>query len=111
MTDMVGTAAIFIAYRESDAKAYAIAVRDVLEAAFGEDALFLDKDTLTAGAWAPQLSAGIARCRVFVLVIGRHWLDARAARPGSSRDVPAGRLRSLSARGPKLMRLRDSSGK
>jgi hypothetical protein len=77
--ESVGTAAIFIGYRESDAKAYAIAVRDVLEAAFGEDALFLDKDTLTAGAWAPQLSAGIARCRVFVLVIGRHWLDARAA--------------------------------
>lgn len=69
-------AAIFVAYRESDAKAYAIAVRDALEAAFGDAAVFLDKDKLAAGAWAPQLEAGIAGCRVFVLVIGRGWLDA-----------------------------------
>jgi len=75
-----GMAAIFIAYRESDAKAYAIAVRDALEAAFGEGAVFLDRDTLIAGAWAPQLEVGITSCRVFVVVIGPGWLGARDAR-------------------------------
>jgi hypothetical protein len=69
-------ATIFIAYRESDAKAYAIAVRDALVAAFGDAAVFLDRDALAAGAWAPQLEAGIAGCRVFLLIIGRGWLDA-----------------------------------
>ena len=82
----MGPAAIFIAYRESDAKAYAVALRDVLEAAFGADAVFLDKDTLTAGPWAPQLNAGIAACRVFVLVIGRSWLDARVSTGGRRLD-------------------------
>jgi len=72
----LGMAAIFVAYRESDAKAHATAVRDALEAAFGEGAVFLDKDKLREGPWAPQLEAGIAACRVFVLVIGRGWLDA-----------------------------------
>jgi hypothetical protein len=69
-------AAIFVAYRESDAKAHATAVRDALEVAFGEGAVFLDKDKLREGPWARQLEAAIAGCRVFVLVIGRGWLDA-----------------------------------
>jgi len=69
-------AAIFIAYRESDGKAYAVGVRDALVAAFGEAAVFLDRDALAAGAWAPQLEAGIVGCRVFVLIVGRGWLDA-----------------------------------
>ena len=81
-------AAIFIGYRESDAKAYAIAVRDALETAFGEGAVFLDRDTLAAGAWEPQLEAGIAACRIFVLVIGRGWLAARNAAGARRLDDP-----------------------
>nr|HET7859612.1 TIR domain-containing protein [Caldimonas sp.] len=69
-----------------DAKAYAIAVRDALEAAFGEETVFLDRDALVAGAWAPQLEVGITSCRVFVVVIGRGWLDACDVRGGRRLD-------------------------
>jgi TIR domain len=67
---------IFIAYRQSDSKAWAIGLRDALAAAFGEDAVFLDKDGLGAGLWSAQIHDAIAQCRVLLVVIGRGWLAA-----------------------------------
>lgn len=67
---------IVITYRESDAKAWAIALRDALALAFGDDGVFLDKDGLQAGPWPAQLQQAIRQCRVMLVVIGRHWLDA-----------------------------------
>lgn len=68
---------IFIAYRQSDSKAWAIGLRDALAAAFGDDAVFLDKDGLGAGPWSAQIRDAIAHCRVLLVVIGRGWLEAR----------------------------------
>lgn len=70
---------IFIAYRQSDAKAWAVAVRDTLVEAFGVEAVFLDRDTLEAGSWSAQLEQAISRCRVLIVVIGPAWLRAGAA--------------------------------
>lgn len=72
-------ASIFVAYRESDAKAWAIALRDTLVQAYGSDAVFLDKDSLQAGAWSAQLERAIEGCRVMLVVMGAGWLQARDA--------------------------------
>ena len=42
---------IFISYRQADAKAWAIGLRDDLAKMFGDEQVFLDKDTLQAGNW------------------------------------------------------------
>lgn len=67
---------IFISYRESDAKAWAISLRDELAVAFGESRIFLDKDTLQAGDWHAQLRKALEQCKVVLVVMGRDWLAA-----------------------------------
>jgi hypothetical protein len=70
---------IFISYRESDAKGWAVLLRDSLAARFGADAIFFDKDGLSAGAWDPQLDAALAESRTVLVLIGSTWLDAKDA--------------------------------
>ena len=65
---------IFISYRQADAKAWAISLRDDLARVFGEDRVFLDKDTLTAGNWREQIQRALQRCKVVLVVIGPRWL-------------------------------------
>ncbi len=67
-------AGIFISYRQADAKAWAIALRDGLAQVFGEDQVFLDKDTLHAGNWRRQIHLALERCTVVLLVVGPRWL-------------------------------------
>lgn len=79
---------IFISYRDDDAKPWAITLRDNLAEAFGEEHLFLDKDTLHAGPWRDQIEAALARCAVMLVVIGRHWLTASDAQGRRRLDLP-----------------------
>jgi len=65
---------IFVSYRQADAKAWAIALRDDLAEVFGDDQVFLDKDTLHAGNWREQIQRELERCRVVLIVIGPRWL-------------------------------------
>jgi hypothetical protein len=67
-------AGIFISYRQADAKAWAISLRDDLARVFGEDQVFLDKDTLHAGNWRDQINRALDRCAVALIVIGPRWL-------------------------------------
>jgi hypothetical protein len=67
-------AGIFISYRQADAKAWAIALRDDLAKVFGEEQVFLDKDTLHAGNWRDQIRLALDRCTVVLIVIGPRWL-------------------------------------
>jgi hypothetical protein len=67
-------AGIFISYRQADAKAWAISLRDDLAKVFGADQIFLDKDTLRAGNWREQIQAALYRCTVMLVVIGPRWL-------------------------------------
>lgn len=67
-------AGIFISYRQADAKAWAISLRDDLARRFGEGQVFLDKDTLHAGNWRDQIRAALDRCSVVLIVIGPRWL-------------------------------------
>jgi hypothetical protein len=67
-------AGIFISYRQADAKAWAIGLRDDLANTFGDDQVFLDKDTLHAGNWRAQIERALDRCNVVLIVIGPRWL-------------------------------------
>jgi len=67
-------AGIFISYRQADAKAWAIGLRDDLATAFGDDQVFLDKDALGSGKWRDQLERALKQCSVVLVVIGRQWL-------------------------------------
>jgi hypothetical protein len=67
-------AGIFISYRQADAKAWAISLRDDLAEVFGADQVFLDKDTLHAGNWRDQIHGALDRCTVMIVVIGPRWL-------------------------------------
>jgi hypothetical protein len=67
-------AGIFISYRQADAKAWAISLRDDLAKVFGEDQVFLDKDALHAGNWRDQINQALDRCAVALIVIGPRWL-------------------------------------
>jgi hypothetical protein len=79
---------IFISYRQDDAKAWAISLRDNLAKAFGEEHVFLDKDTLHAGTWRDQLDAALAHCAVVLVVIGKRWLTASDAQGRRRLDMP-----------------------
>ena len=66
--------AIFVSYRQADAKAWAISLRDDLAAVFGEDQVFLDKDALQVGNWREQIQHQLGRAKVVLVVIGPRWL-------------------------------------
>jgi hypothetical protein len=68
-------AGIFVSYRQADAKAWAISLRDDLAEVFGGDQVFLDKDTLHAGNWRHQIQTALDRCKVALIVIGPRWLS------------------------------------
>ncbi len=69
-----GRVGIFISYRQADATAWAISLRDDLAKVFGDEQVFLDKDTLHAGNWRTQIQGALDRCRVVLVVIGPRWL-------------------------------------
>ena len=65
---------IFISYRQEDAKPWALLLRKELAEVFGDEWVFLDKDTLHAGNWRAQIHEALNQCRVVLVVIGRQWL-------------------------------------
>lgn len=67
---------IFVAYRKSDAGAWASLLSDQLVAAYGDDRVFLDRDRLETGGWQQQIETALARCSVVLIVIGPRWLTA-----------------------------------
>lgn len=67
-------AGIFVSYRQGDAKAWAIGLRNDLAKSFGEDKVFLDKEALGPGNWRDQIQRALDRCNVVLIVIGPRWL-------------------------------------
>lgn len=79
---------VFISYRQDDAKPYALLLRQDLVEAFGEENVFLDKDTLHAGSWREQIRAALDRSGVVLIVIGRRWLTSADGRGQRRLDLP-----------------------
>lgn len=78
----------FISYREDDAKPWALLLRDELAEAFGEQLVYLDKDSLEAGSWREQLEAALTRCGALLVVIGRRWLTVQNSDGSRRLDDP-----------------------
>ena len=71
---------IFISYRRADSAGYAGRIYDRLTAHFGEDAVFMDVDTIEAGIdFVEVLQNAVQSCDVLVALIGRRWLDSKDA--------------------------------
>ena len=69
---------IFISYRRDDSAGYAGRIYDRLAAHFGNDAIFMDVDTIAAGLdFVEVLENAVQSCDVLVALIGRQWLNIK----------------------------------
>lgn len=69
---------IFISYRRIDTSYAAGRIYDRLVAKFGEDAIFMDVDTLEGGVdFVKVLEDAVQSCDVLIALIGRQWLNIK----------------------------------
>lgn len=72
---------VFISYRRADTAATAVHLRALLEARLLPDSVFLDQHALQPGAEFPsRLAQAVDAAELCVVLIGRGWLAALAAR-------------------------------
>ncbi|MGH7304772.1 MAG: toll/interleukin-1 receptor domain-containing protein, partial [Candidatus Rokuibacteriota bacterium] len=68
---------IFISYRRDDSAAIARRLYELLRARFGLTSVFIDVETIEAGAdFAEVIDAKVGFCDGFVAVIGKAWSTA-----------------------------------
>ena len=80
---------IFVSYRREDSSDVTGRIFDHLRAAFGEQHLFKDVDSIPLGTdFREVISDAIQRCDVLVVVIGEKWLEARNEAGGRRIDDP-----------------------
>jgi hypothetical protein len=69
---------IFINYRREDSIGTAGRLHDRLAHTFGQNNIFMDVDHVPAGVdFVMHLNSRVATCKIFLAVIGPHWLDAK----------------------------------
>ncbi len=69
---------IFISYRRIDSAGYAGRIYDRLVEHFGEDAIFMDVDTIEGGTdFIKVLEDAVHSCEVLIALIGRQWLGIK----------------------------------
>ena len=66
---------VFISYRQDDARAWAVLLRDRLAETFGESHVFLAVDTLGPGIWWEQIETALRSAKAVLVLIGRRWLS------------------------------------
>jgi hypothetical protein len=87
-------AGIFISYRRSDSAAMCDRIYAALVQRFGKDTLFKDVDSIPLGVnFADYLRGVLAQSAVFVLIIGRSWLDVDDGQGGRRLDDPTDYVR------------------
>lgn len=80
---------IFINYRRGDDPGTAGRLYDRLEPEFGKDNLFMDVDTIPAGAdFVTVLEGWVTKCDVLLAVIGKNWLNFPDTGGGRRLDNP-----------------------
>jgi hypothetical protein len=73
-------ATTFISYRRDDSAGYAGRLHEALERRLGPHRIFRDVDTLRPGEdFVRAITERVRQCRVFLVLIGQEWLDARDA--------------------------------
>jgi len=71
---------IFLSYRRVDTSGHTGRLSDALEAKFGHDAVFHDIQSIEAGKRFDEvIDAALAKCRVFIPLIGDDWLGITGA--------------------------------
>ena len=69
---------IFVSYRREDSSGITGRICDYLKAAFGEEHLFKDVDSIPLGTdFREVIHAAVQRCDVLLAVIGGKWLSVR----------------------------------
>ncbi len=69
---------IFISYRRADSAGYAGRIYDRLVGHFGEDAIFMDVDTIEGGVdFIKVLEDAVQSCDLLIALIGRQWLSIK----------------------------------
>jgi hypothetical protein len=80
---------IFISYRRADSAGYAGRIFDRLRREFGDSEVFRDVDDIDGGTRFPEaIARQLEDCKVFVLVIGPSWINARDERGSRRLDDP-----------------------
>jgi hypothetical protein len=80
---------IFISYRRSDAQHIAGRLCDRLKSCFGDDAVFMDVDSIEPGLDVGEaIEHAVGACDVLLVLIGGRWLDAVDARGRRRLDDP-----------------------
>lgn len=69
---------VFLSYRRDDSSGHAGRIYDRLSARLGKDAVFRDVDTIAPGEnFVDVLRRRVEGAAVVLVIIGRHWVDAR----------------------------------
>jgi hypothetical protein len=77
---------VFISYRGEDSQSYGALLYNELERRFGEDHVFLDAESIPAGAdFSKELLGRVRSARVVLAVIGPCWLTATDPATGQRR--------------------------
>jgi CHASE2 domain-containing sensor protein len=80
----------FISYRRDQSAWPARILRDALTKRFGEGSVFMDLESIEAGAdWPRRIDDAISACGAILVLIGPHWLDARDRHGERRIDDPA----------------------
>ena len=66
---------IFISYRQDDAAYVTGHINDLLRKEFGDESVFTDVDNIALGVdFRKVLDESVSQCKVFLAVVGDHWL-------------------------------------
>lgn len=68
---------IFISYRRDDSSGFAGRLEDDLSECFGDASVFRDREIPAGADFVEHLSERLGAADVALVVIGRHWLEAR----------------------------------
>lgn len=85
---------IFISYRRSDSAGYAGRLADSLEPLLGSGKIFRDVEDIKPGDdFVRVIERYLKKARVFLVVIGKHWLDAEDSQGKRRLDDPGDHVR------------------
>ena len=85
-----GAPKIFISYRRADSADVVGRIYDRLIQQFGKSAIFKDVDSIPPGVdFKEHLEKAVARCKVFLAVIGDSWLDVTDSKQRSRLQDPS----------------------
>ena len=81
-------AEIFLSYRRDDSTSATGRLADALEARFGDDRVFRDREIAAGENFVEAIRRSVESATVVLVVLGRHWLSARDAAGQRRLDDP-----------------------